>query len=90
MHSSSEELVQQALAVLMQDRTTTAIAHRLSTIEKADAIYVVEKGRVIEQGRHQDLVRQGGLYTSLYELQFKDPLKNDLSMREDAKVPTRS
>jgi len=64
--------VQQALAVLMRGRTTIAIAHRLSTIENAGIIYVIEKGRVIEQGRHKDLVEKGGLYTNLYELQFKD------------------
>ena len=72
LDSESEELVQQALAVLMRDRTTLAIAHRLSTIENANIIYVVENGRVVEQGRHQELVSQNGLYTSLYELQFRD------------------
>jgi ABC-type multidrug transport system fused ATPase/permease subunit len=56
---------------ISQFSTTIAIAHRLSTIENADIIYVVEKGWVIEQGKHQDLISQGGLYTNLYELQFK-------------------
>jgi subfamily B ATP-binding cassette protein MsbA len=72
LDSESEELVQQALAVLMRGRTTLAIAHRLSTIENASIIYVVEKGQVVEQGKHQDLVKQGGLYTNLYQLQFRD------------------
>jgi ATP-binding cassette subfamily B protein len=72
LDSESEELVQQALAVLMRGRTTLAIAHRLSTIENASIIYVVEKGQVVEQGKHPELVKQGGLYTNLYELQFRD------------------
>jgi ABC-type multidrug transport system fused ATPase/permease subunit len=54
----------------MEGRTTVAIAHRLSTVERADTIYVVEDGRVVEEGRHEELVREGGLYTRLYELQF--------------------
>ena len=72
LDSESEEVVQQALNALMQGRTTIAIAHRLSTVENADVIYVVDKGRVVEQGKHTELVRQGGLYSYLYELQFKD------------------
>jgi ATP-binding cassette, subfamily B, bacterial len=73
LDSESEELVQRALAVLMGGRTTLAIAHRLSTIENANIIYVVEKGRVVEQGKHPDLIKQGGLYTNLYALQFREP-----------------
>jgi len=72
LDSESEELVQQALQVLMRGRTTIAIAHRLSTIEHADIIYVMEAGRVVEQGRHAELVGQAGLYNKLYLLQFKD------------------
>jgi len=70
LDSESEQLVQDALGVLMKGRTTVAIAHRLSTVENADAIYVIDDGRVVEQGRHEELVGQGGLYTRLYELQF--------------------
>ena len=62
--------MQDALGVLMKGRTTVAIAHRLSTVENADAIYVIDDGRVVERGRHEELVGQGGLYTRLYELQF--------------------
>jgi ATP-binding cassette subfamily B protein len=70
LDSESEQLVQDALGVLMKGRTTIAIAHRLSTVENADAIYVIDNGRVVEAGRHEELVGQGGLYTRLYELQF--------------------
>jgi ATP-binding cassette subfamily B protein len=72
LDSESEELVQQALQVLMRGRTTVAIAHRLSTIEHADVIYVMENGRVVEQGSHAELVENEGLYSYLYKLQFKD------------------
>jgi len=72
LDSESEELVQQALEVLMEGRTTLAIAHRLSTIENADIIYAVDRGRVVEQGKHAELVHKEGLYRSLYEMQFKD------------------
>jgi ATP-binding cassette subfamily B protein len=70
LDSESEQQVQDALRVLMAGRTTVAIAHRLSTVENADAIYVIDDGRVVEQGRHEELVGQDGLYTRLYELQF--------------------
>jgi ATP-binding cassette subfamily B protein len=72
LDSESEELVQQALQVLMRGRITIAIAHRLSTIEHADVIYVMEAGRVVEQGSHAELVEKEGLYRKLYQLQFKD------------------
>lgn len=70
LDSESEQQVQDALEVLMQGRTTVAIAHRLSTVENADTIYVIDEGRVVQEGRHEELVVQGGLYTRLYELQF--------------------
>jgi hypothetical protein len=63
--------VQKALDALMGSRTTIAIAHRLSTIVNADSIYVIDAGRVAESGSHQDLLRQGGLYASLYQEQFE-------------------
>jgi len=70
LDSESELLVQEALANLMKDRTSFVIAHRLSTIRRADAIIVLERGRVVEMGRHDDLVtRPKGTYASLYQLQ---------------------
>ncbi len=72
LDAESERLVQQALANLTRDRTTIVIAHRLSTVRRADQIVVIERGRVIEQGRHHQLLAQGGTYKRLYELQFAD------------------
>jgi len=66
----SERLVQQALEELCCDRTTIVIAHRLSTIQKADQIAVLDKGRVVEIGNHQELLEKGGYYTQLYAMQF--------------------
>jgi len=57
----------------MQKRTTLVIAHRLATVQKADRIVVVDHGRVVDVGRHADLIRRGGLYARLAELQFNVP-----------------
>jgi subfamily B ATP-binding cassette protein MsbA len=72
LDTESERLVQQALANLMQNRTAIVIAHRLSTIRRADLIVVIERGQIIELGRHADLLAQSGTYKRLYELQFAD------------------
>jgi glucan exporter ATP-binding protein len=69
LDSATEKLVQEALARLIKDRTTFVIAHRLSTIQKADLILVLEKGRIIEEGDHQELINKGGVYKKLNELQ---------------------
>jgi len=66
----TERVVQQAMAALRQDRTSLVIAHRLSTIRDADLILVMESGRVVEQGRHADLVAAGGAYARLHQAQF--------------------
>ncbi|MEE2638948.1 MAG: ABC transporter ATP-binding protein [Acidobacteriota bacterium] len=68
--SETERLIQDALRVLMADRTTIAIAHRLSTIQDMDAILVFHKGRLREQGSHQTLLAARGLYHTLYQLQY--------------------
>ena len=71
LDSISEAAIQQALDALMQGRTSIAIAHRLSTILAADKILVVDGGRIVEQGGHEELLEKGGLYRQLYETQFR-------------------
>ncbi len=71
LDSESEALVQAALETLMQGRTTFVIAHRLSTVRSADRILVLDDGRIVEQGDHESLMAQAGLYRDLYERQFR-------------------
>jgi ATP-binding cassette, subfamily B, bacterial len=70
LDAESELAVQEALARLTQSRTILVIAHRLATVQRATRILVLDQGRIVEQGRHADLVRSGGLYSRLAELQF--------------------
>jgi subfamily B ATP-binding cassette protein MsbA len=71
LDANSEKQVFDALDKLMKDRTTIVIAHRLSTIQTADVIFVIDDGAIVEQGTHDQLLKSGGLYSELHELQFK-------------------
>jgi subfamily B ATP-binding cassette protein MsbA len=71
LDAESEKLVFDALENLMQGKTSIVIAHRLATVRRADVIFVIDQGRVVEQGTHEELLANGGLYSRLYELQFK-------------------
>ncbi len=74
LDTQSERLIQQAMECLMKGRTTFVIAHRLSTIQRADLILVMDAGRLVESGRHDELVGRGGLYSKLHALQFQEPV----------------
>ena len=74
LDTQSERLVQRALSNLMQGRTTIVIAHRLTTVHSADKIVVLDRGRVVDAGTHDELMSRGGIYRDLYELQFSDEL----------------
>lgn len=72
LDTESERYIQEAMDNMMRNRTTLVIAHRLSTVEKADQIVVLNKGIIVEIGKHQDLLAKGGHYASLYQMQFSD------------------
>jgi ATP-binding cassette subfamily B protein len=72
LDSASEKLVFEALDRLMEGRTVVVIAHRLSTIQRADVIFVVNDGAIVERGKHEELMKLNGLYAELHNIQFKD------------------
>ncbi len=72
LDTESERLVQKALENLTENRTSIVIAHRLSTVRKADKIVVMQRGKIIETGTHEQLLKKGGIYRKLYELQFAE------------------
>ena len=82
LDAESEQLVQRAIGNLIRDRTTIVIAHRLSTVRRADLIVVMERGQIIEQGTHAELLARGGQYQRLYELQFADEEEEELVSSE--------
>lgn len=90
----SERLVQTALDDLSRDRTTLVIAHRLSTVQKADQIAVLDQGRVVEVGTHEELLQKGGYYSRLYSMQFADrpetaPKSNQSLLRISHEIRTQ-
>ncbi|MGH2398218.1 MAG: ABC transporter ATP-binding protein, partial [bacterium] len=70
--TETEILIQDAVARVLRGRTSIIIAHRLSTIQNVDRILVMHKGRIVEEGGHRDLLARGGIYTKLYQLQYRD------------------
>ena len=72
LDNTTEIMIQQALDELCRGRTTIVVAHRLSTIKRANSIAVIDHGKIIEQGTHEELMELGGTYKNLYSLQFRD------------------
>ena len=72
LDAQSEQVVQDALDRLSQGRTTLVIAHRLATIRSADKIVVMDRGKVVDEGTHEELLERGGIYADLYRLQFQE------------------
>jgi subfamily B ATP-binding cassette protein MsbA len=81
LDAASEEIVFEALARLMEGKTSIVIAHRLATVRRADVIFVIDGGSIAEQGTHDDLLARGGLYAELYEIQFRKEEPADLVLR---------
>ena len=79
LDTESERLIQAALANVMKDRTTLVIAHRISTIRNADKIFVVDNGKIVESGTHEELCQKNGIYKKLYDLQFPEEKEEEIS-----------
>jgi ATP-binding cassette subfamily B protein len=85
--TETEQFIQQAIARVMQNRTSVIVAHRLSTIQRADNIIVLHHGQIREQGTHQDLLQLQGLYWKLYKLQYSDPSRTMPEKKEEEEEP---
>jgi ATP-binding cassette subfamily B multidrug efflux pump len=85
--TETEQLIQEAIARVMQNRTSVIVAHRLSTIQRADNIIVLHHGEIREQGTHQDLLALQGLYWKLYKLQYADPSRTVPEKEEEEEQP---
>ena len=80
--AATEFEIQQAMAALMRGRTTFVIAHRLRSLREADQILVLDKGQIVQRGRHEELLQQGGLYREIYELELRDQESAQASQTE--------
>ena len=91
--TETEQLIQQAIERVMRNRTSIVVAHRLSTIQRADQIIVLHHGEIREQGTHQELLAQHGLYWKLYKLQYTDGARSEIPAspsEEEAAVQSAS
>ena len=84
LDTESERLIQRSLRTLMAGRTSFVIAHRLSTIAGADKIVVIDKGRIVEQGTHEELMERSGRYQQMVELQTRPPAEETVEVHGDA------
>jgi ATP-binding cassette, subfamily B, bacterial MsbA len=88
LDSESERLVQQAMGRLLAGRTVFVIAHRLSTVQQAHSILVMQEGRIVQRGGHDELLDEGGLYRHLHDLQFDPEAVGTLGVRSPSDLTT--